>query len=243
MDVIGGAFFGVVVSRIACGLSARSGGQSGMPLHARRAADHYPDRDGSALADHYVVLTGSYEAGSFHRITTGPDTGLWAWEARLGIASARFAAGGIVQTGDECRTLIGQSFRAMLARADLRERPDAKAGPPHRAPPGTLSDPSTLPPYGREFDRRLGPVQRNELRITVRSGALVVGLLSRSTHGPEIWTWMLSGVPRPDEDDFRWHGEAKDEAQAFLSIEASWLRWCYRAGLEPIAPLQRGRRT
>jgi hypothetical protein len=56
-----------------------------------------------------------------------------------------------------------------------------------------------------------------------------LGLLSRSTHGPEIWTSILSGVPRLDEDDFRWHGEAKDEAQAFLSVEASWLRWCYWA--------------
>jgi len=214
-----------------------------MPLYVRRTAGHYLDRDGSTLVDHYIVLTGSYEAGCFRRITTGPSEGPWAWGAGLGVASVRFIAGGTVESGDECRSLIAQSFRAMLARAGLCERPNAKAGPPHRAPPETRTDPSTLPPYGREFDRRLGPLLRNELWITVRSGALVVGLLSRSTHGPEIWTWMLSGVPRPDEDDFRWHGEANDEAQAFFSIEVSWLRWCYWAGLQPIAPLQRGRRT
>lgn len=215
-----------------------------MPLFARAAADHYPDRARSALADHYVVLTGSYEAGSFHRIAVGPSEGQWAWGAGLGAATAAFTAGGYAETGDECRTQIAEAFRGMLARTDLRERPDAKPGPPHRksadAPSG-LSRPS--PPYGRDNDRRLGPMLRNELRITVRSGALIVGLLSRSTHGHETWRWTLSGVPRPSDDEtFVWHGDAVTDAEAFLAISAAWLRWTSRAGLEPIAPLQRGRR-
>src|SRR5262249_10377967 len=52
-------------------LGARGCAIDSMPLYARAAANHYPDRARSGLADHYVVLTGSYEAGSFHRIAVG----------------------------------------------------------------------------------------------------------------------------------------------------------------------------
>src|SRR5262245_38187553 len=77
-----------------------------MPLFARATADHYPDRVRSGLADHYVVLTGSYEAGSFRRVTLGPSAGRWSWRAGLGAATAAFSAGGYAETGDECRTQI-----------------------------------------------------------------------------------------------------------------------------------------
>ena len=76
----------------------------------------------------------------------------------------------------------------------------------------------------------------------VRSGELIVGLLSRSTHGPETWSWVLTGVERPDDEDFVWHGDAATDTEAFDEIAASWSRWTYWAGLEPIAPLQRGMR-
>ena len=34
--------------------------------------------------------------------------------------------------------------------------------------------------------------------IPFRSGSLIVGLRSRSTHGPETWTWVLAGVALRD---------------------------------------------
>jgi hypothetical protein len=83
---------------------------------------------------------------------------------------------------------------------------------------------------------------RSELRIAVRSGELTVGLLSRSTRGPVTWSWILSGVSRPDDEDFIWHGEAGTHNDAFDQIELAWGRWVYWAGLESIAPLQRGAR-
>ena len=92
----------------------------------------------------------------------------------------------------------------MLARADLRERPDARPGPPRREQAAATDGPTgPPPPYDREKDILLGPMLRNERRITIRSGELIVGLLTRSTHGPETWSWVLTGVERPDED-FRW---------------------------------------
>ena len=80
---------------------------------------------------------------------------------------------------------------------------------------------------------------RNERRITIRSGELIVGLLSRSTHGPETWSWALTGVERPDAD-FVWRGEAETQTEAFNEIGASWLLWTHWAGLEPVETLQRG---
>ena len=82
---------------------------------------------------------------------------------------------------------------------------------------------------------------RNELRITVRSGSLNVGLLSRSTHGAERWSWVLTGVGRPFED-FVWQGDAGTDRDAFDVLAASWLLWTYWAGLEPVETLQRGAR-
>jgi hypothetical protein len=83
----------------------------------------------------------------------------------------------------------------MLARADLRERLDARPGPPRREPAQAPDGPSgPLPPYNRENDILRGPMLRNEPRNSVRSGELIVGLLARSTRGPETWSWLLSGV-------------------------------------------------
>ena len=79
---------------------------------------------------------------------------------------------------------------------------------------------------------------RNERRITIRSGELIVGLLSRSTHGPETWSWLLTGVGRPFED-FVWRGDAGTDRDAFDALAASWLLWTYWAGLEPVETLQR----
>ena len=78
---------------------------------------------------------------------------------------------------------------------------------------------------------------RNERRITVRSGELTVGLLSRSTHGPETWSWALTGVPPPDDEDFVWRGDVRSEHDAFDQIEFAWARWVWWAGLVAVAPL------
>ena len=82
---------------------------------------------------------------------------------------------------------------------------------------------------------------RKELRITIRSGELIVGLLTCSTHGPETWSWDLTGVERPDAD-FIWSGEAETQTEAFNEIGASWLLWTRWAGLEPVETIQRGAR-
>ena len=155
----------------------------------------------------------------------------WSWRVGLGVAAAPdFVATGTAISPEECRTQIGTAFRVMLLRADLRERPDAEPGSPRR---------EHRPSGHHETDRALGSMVRNERRITVRSGELTVGLLSRSTHGPETWSWALTGVPWPDDEDFVWHGDARSEHDAFDQIEFAWARWVWWAGLEAVAPLQR----
>jgi hypothetical protein len=213
-----------------------------MPLVARLRDDHYPDAAPTPRLDYYVVLSGGLGVGGYHRIGSGPSEGRWSWGAGLGNSSAAFSAGGYAAHPDVCRTLIGLAFRRMLARADLRERADARPGAPHRATQGRLPRVShLLPPssYDRDADRRRGPMLRNELHISVRSGELVVGLLSRATHGPERWFWSLTGLPRPD-DHFEWRGEDEADDEAFDALAACWSRWVDWAGLESVAALQRG---
>ena len=211
-----------------------------MPFYARSVAEHYPDRERPPSADHFIVLSGAYEVGGFHRIADGPSEGRWAWGTSLGAAAANFVASGYAKSSDECRINIARSFRRMLTRADLRERPDARPGPPRREPVEAIAEPSPpTQPYDRANDILFGPMIRNERRITIRSGELIVGLLARSTRGPETWSWILSGVERPDAD-FIWSGEAETQTEAFNEIGASWLMWTRWAGLEPVETLQRG---
>jgi hypothetical protein len=217
-----------------------------MPLFARAFATHYPDRERSPRLDHHIVLCGCLEVGGFYRIGSGPSEGRWSWGATLGSGNADFIAGGHASHGDVCRTLIALAFRRMLARAELRERADAKPGPPRRDPPEPSIEPSEpsspAVPYDRDADRRLGPMVRNERSVAVRSGALVVGMLSRATHGPERWSWSLTGLHCPDASDFVWHGEVETEDEAFDALAACWSRWLDWAGLEPIGSLERGAR-
>ena len=93
-----------------------------MPLYTRSVADHYPDRDGPSSADDCVVLSCRYQAGDLHRITAEDR---WSWRVGLGVATGDFVATGYATSPEECRTHIGTTFRRMLVRADLRERPDA----------------------------------------------------------------------------------------------------------------------
>jgi hypothetical protein len=211
-----------------------------MPLFARLRDDHYPDRERSPRLDYYVVLSGGLEVGGYHRIGSGPNEGRWLWGAGIGNGNPSFTAGGYAAHPDVCRTLIGLAFRRMLARANLRERPDAKPGPPRRAPLDAIETRSSASavPYDRDADRRRGPMIRNELGISVRSGELMIGLLACATHGPERWSWSLTGLRHPD-DDFIWQGDVETNAEAFGALSSCWLRWLDWAGLEPVASLQR----
>ena len=174
------------------------------------------------------------------RIADGLSEGRWSWGAGLGTATANFVATGYATSPDECWTHVARSFRSMLARADLREQPDAKPGPPRRAADESAALSQSPPSHDRDSDGRLGSMLRVERRVAVRSGELTIGVLSRSTHGDETWTWTLTGVHRPD-DNFTWHGvAAASEEDAFNALAECWSRWLNWAGLEQVEPLERG---
>jgi hypothetical protein len=85
----------------------------------------------------------------------------------LGAATANFVSTGYATSPDECRTQIGTAFHRMLTRDDLRERPDAKPGPPRREQ--VIDGPAgPLRPYDCGKDILLGPMVRSERRITIR---------------------------------------------------------------------------
>ena len=138
-----------------------------MPLYARHVDEHYPDRDPSEHADDFVVLSGSLEAGSFHRIANGPSEGRWSWGAGLGAATANFVAAGHATSPDECRT-PHRPVVPLDARA--RRSPRAAGREAGTAAPGAAgSDRRTVRTVAalRSRERcRLGPMIRNELRIT-----------------------------------------------------------------------------
>ena len=97
---------------------------------------------------------------------------------------------------------------------------------------------AATPPYDREVDRWLGPMVRSERRVFVRSGELIVGVLNRATHGPESWSWFMTGVSRPHDEDFVWRGHRLEtEEQAFAALASWWTRWLDWAGLEQVVPL------
>ena len=122
-----------------------------MPLHVRLRKDHYSHDERSPRLDDHVVLSGDLEVGSFHRNGSGPSEGRWSWAHAIGTDDTAFAAGGYAAYPEVCCTLIELAFRRTLARADLRERPGAKPGPPNRAPPDAISERSPpMPAYDRE---------------------------------------------------------------------------------------------
>ena len=86
----------------------------------------------AVVADAFVVLGGGYEVGGFQRITNGPDEGRWSWGASLGAAAANFVATGYATAPEAVPDSHWSGVPPMLARADLRERPDARPGPPRR---------------------------------------------------------------------------------------------------------------
>jgi hypothetical protein len=210
-----------------------------MPLFPRRVEDHYPDQQ-PVHADHVVVLCGGFEVGGWHRVASGPSAGGWQWGVSI-TASLGFGAGGRAPSPDECKVNVAAAFRKMIARADLVERADAKPGPPRRAPPEASIEPSEPSrPYAGAADRYPGPMVRNELSRTICSGELVVGVLSRASRGEERWSWFLTGLPRPDDPDFVWSGEADTEAEAFDAFARCWRQWLHWAGLEQVGELERG---
>ena len=79
---------------------------------------------------------------------------------------------------------------------------------------------------------------RSERRVFVRSGELIVGVLNRATHGPESWSWFMTGVSRPHDEDFVWRGHRLEtEEQAFAALASWWTRWLDWSGLEQVVPL------
>jgi hypothetical protein len=62
-------------------------------------------------------------------------------------------------------------------------------------------------------------------------------VLLRDAYSPERWYWFLSGLTHPDDEDFRWQGEATSEVEAFVALSTCWQQWTRWAGLEPIATL------
>src|SRR3954467_13366892 len=131
-----------------------------MPLYARLRDNHYPDADASPHADHHVVLCGNFGCGGFHRVTTGPSAGTWQWGTHL-TADPNFGAVGTADSATECAAHIGRAFRAMLARADLRERQEAKAGLPRADTTDASSQPhESAQPGDRDADRRGGQMTR-----------------------------------------------------------------------------------
>jgi hypothetical protein len=78
---------------------------------------------------------------------------------------------------------------------------------------------------------------RSERRVFVRSGELIVGVLDRATHGPDSWSWFLTGVSRPHDI---WQGYADTEDAAFDDFASCWKRWLDWAGLEQVGILERG---
>ena len=214
-----------------------------MPLFARLLADHYLDRPTPRDESKYVGLSGTLEIGGFRFIADGPSAGTWIWGVSL-TSSTGFAASGRAPEVEECCRQIGRAFREMLRRADLREVADAKPAPPQRdAVDHHESDQRSWSANddGRS-DRECGPMVRNERRVTVRSGELIVGLLERSVYGDESWAWLFDGGLRRPREDFVWRGTTAAESEAFDAICACWDQWCAWAGVEKIVPLQRGLR-
>jgi hypothetical protein len=193
-----------------------------MPLFARRIEDHYPD-ERPVQADHVVVLCGGLNVGGWHRVTSGPSGGSWRWGVSI-TASSGFGAGGNATSSEECKAHVATAFRKMLARADLRERPDAKPGPPRRAPPEPSIEPAEPSrSYSGAADSYPGHMVCNELNRIVRSGELRVGVLTRSRRGEESWSWLFDGgLKRPDDPDVVWRGDADTESEAFEAFARCW---------------------
>ena len=209
-----------------------------MPLYARTVADHYPDRERPS-ADDFIVLSGRYKSAASIASRTGraraAGRGALVSAPRQRTLSRPAMRNRPRSAGSTSPARSAQCSRAPICASDRTPGRDRRAGSR-----GAIAEPSPpTQPYDRENDILLGPMLRNELRITVRSGELIVGLLTCSTHGPETWSWALTGVERPDAD-FVWRGEAETQTEAFNEIAAAWAAWLYWAGLEAVAPLQRG---
>jgi len=188
-----------------------------MPLYLRSARDHYPDRH-ERDCDKYFVLCGNLIAGSVEAIASGPSAGEWTWGTSLG---GGLGASNRVNSLEAGRRELADAFRVLIARADLAERPDAKAGPPVRDPPPPSTDelaawtPAQQHDPQRDHDHPV--VIHQPKRFTVYSGELLVGVLEEVARVPNAghWTWALSGT-RPNPPYFVWRGDAQtlDEAAA-----------------------------
>ena len=106
-----------------------------MPLFARRAADHYPDRETSPDAEQVIVLCGGLEVGGWHRVTNGPSERTWQWGVSITASSAGFLAGG--SAVDEVACKVNVAVAGKRGRHELL--PGFKTGSPMFARDGGLS--------------------------------------------------------------------------------------------------------
>ena len=203
-----------------------------MPLYLHRCADHYPDHAARGLTgDAYVVVSGNFVVGHIEPITSGPSAGGWTWGAALG---GGLTEGGGAETLELGRATVVRSFRALLARADLAECPDAKAGTPVHDPPPP--QPRERAP-GWERDNPVGVYRPTHL--TVYSGEMLIGVLTEISRGPNAgqWSWAMSGT-RPNPPGFVWRGVERTLEEARAAHAACWTEWLRWAGFEQVKPIR-----
>ena len=207
-----------------------------MPLHVRLRNDHYPHDERSPRLDDYVVLSGGLEVGSFHRSGSGPSEGRWSWAHAIGTDDRAFAAAdmGLPRSMPHADHLgVPLDARArQSARATGRKARSAEPRAAGRDRRAFAADAA----YDRETAQWLGMV-RSERRVFVRSGELIFGVLNRATHGPESWSWFLTGVSRPHDIG---RGTPTRKDAAFDDFASCWKRWLDWAGLEQVGMLERG---
>ena len=136
------------------------------------------------------------------------------------------------------RRKLAEAFRALIARADLAERPDAKAGEPVRDPPSVDEPASWKPvPHDPWWDRDHPVVIHQPKRVVVHSGELLIGVLDEIARAPNAgqWTWALSGT-RPNPPGFVWRGQERTLDEARAAHAACWTEWLAWAGLEQKQP-------
>ena len=205
-----------------------------MPLYLRLKRDHFPDDVLHKRFQHigWVVLSGSYQAGSIGPPTKRSDEGRWNWYGGFG----PFGTRGTVDDPEQAKEPIAAAFREAIARVGLAERADAKPGAPVRdvvPTPEELAAPER-PPF-RDYDHPV--VIHQPRRASVYSGEMLIGLLHEQARVPDAgqWSWNTSGTnPRPP--GFVWRGQEKTLDAALAAHRACWLEWITWAGLEQKEP-------
>jgi hypothetical protein len=190
--------------------------------------------------DAHIVLCGNLIAGSFYRAGAGPSAGRYHW----GAGFHEDSEGGTARTPMQAKELIAAGFRAVLARAGVAERADARPRPPLHVSPPPAAEPAAsaassadLPAHDRWYDLKHPRVIDWPRRAAVKSGTHLVGLINEIATAPEAgqWLWALSG---PRGSVVFWRGQATTIDEARSCVASSWAAYLDWAGLEQREPLQ-----